>query len=241
MTQGGGIKGTGKGGFNHNQKDTAKTGRIQDREIMKKLKAEELDVKRRRLYYIGTMKRYVVSAFLVLGVLISCGGDPSPRPTQSPAAARPDPAPVEVPEPPASALSAAEEQAFDPSSITQEERDNTKTEIQQLIQQLNGIIRAKNYNSWVSYLDRGYFAAISSPEYLERVSKSPILVKQKIVLNSAQDYFNHVVVPSRTNDRVDEIEFISRNRVKAYTINNAGNRLRLYDLERTGGGWKIIN
>jgi len=130
---------------------------------------------------------------------------------------------------------------FDPSSISQEEKDTAKIEIQRLIQELNGIIRAKNYNAWVPYLDTDYFAIISSAEYLDRISKSAVLVKQKIVLKSARDYFNYVVVPSRTNDRVDDIEFESQNRVKAYTINNKGERLRLYDLERTGNEWKIIN
>ena len=132
-------------------------------------------------------------------------------------------------------------QVFDPSSISQEEKDTTKTEIQNLIQRLNGIIRARNYNAWVSYLSSGYFATINSAEYLDRVSKSTVLVKQKIVLKSAQDYFNHVVVPARTNDRVDDIEFESQNRVKAYTLNAKGEKLRLYDLEKFGEEWKIIN
>lgn len=131
--------------------------------------------------------------------------------------------------------------AFDPSSISKEEKDTAKIEIQHLIQQLNSIIRAKNFNAWVSYLSPDYFAIISSAEYLDRISQSSVLVKQKIVLKSAQDYFNHVVVPARTHDRVDEIEFESQNRVKAYTVNNRGEKLRLYDLEKTGNGWKIIN
>jgi hypothetical protein len=48
-------------------------------------------------------------------------------------------------------------------------------------------------------------------------------------------------VPSRANDRVDDIEFISQKRVKAYTVSQKGERLRLYDLEKTNEGWKIIN
>jgi hypothetical protein len=51
----------------------------------------------------------------------------------------------------------------------------------------------------------------------------------------------YVVVPSRTKDRVDDIEFIGQNRVKAFTINNKGQKLRLYDLEKTASGWKIAN
>jgi hypothetical protein len=201
------------------------------------------------------MKRFLV-CITILCFLVSCGGDPPSRPAdpvsespsppveESPAIADtpdiaiPEIEMAEIPEPPSSQGIA---EFFDPSTISREEKDTAKLEIQQLIQKLNGIIRARDYNSWVTYLDDTYFAVINSPEYLDRVSKSTILVKQKVVLGSAEDYFNHVVVPSRTNDRVDDIEFISQNRVKAYTVNNAGNRLRLYDLEKTTTGWKIIN
>ncbi|MDR2210694.1 MAG: hypothetical protein LBO65_04400 [Spirochaetaceae bacterium] len=194
----------------------------------------ELDERARRGY---TGKGMVFFALIVLLTLFSCGGDPPARGAEPPPrTAQAGPGAPTVP-----AAASNPEPVFDPSSITREEHDSTKLEIQQLIQRLNNIIRGRNYNAWVSYLDNSYLATISSPEYLEQVSRSTVLVRQKIVLNSAQDYFNHVVVPSRDNDRVDEIEFISRTRVKAYTINNAGNRLRLYDLERTGTGWKIIN
>jgi hypothetical protein len=130
---------------------------------------------------------------------------------------------------------------FDPSSITKAEHDTTLQEIRQLTLKLNGIIKAKNYNAWLTYLDRAYLAKISSREFLENVSKSPTLVKQKIVLNSAYDYFINVVVPARANSRVDDIEFISRNRVKAYTFDSKENKLRLFDLEKNGTEWKIID
>jgi hypothetical protein len=40
---------------------------------------------------------------------------------------------------------------------------------------------------------------------------------------------------------VDDIEFISPTRVKAYTVSSGGQRLRLYDLEHSGEEWKIVN
>jgi len=191
---------------------------------------------------INSMKRIGVVYCLVLAFLFSCKSQEEPVKTQ---AVQPPPAsPVEKPQGQQNtetAQNAKPSPVFDPSSISQEEKDTTKTEIQHLIQRLNGIIRARNYNAWVSYLSPDYFAVISSPEYLDRISQSTVLVKQKIVLKSAQDYFNNVVVPARANDRVDDIEFISQNRVKAYTINNRGERLRLYDLEKVGNEWKINN
>ncbi|MDR0656226.1 MAG: hypothetical protein LBG22_07925 [Treponema sp.] len=130
---------------------------------------------------------------------------------------------------------------FDPSTISEEARETTKVDVQQYIANLNKIIRAKDYQGWVSNLGEEYFAEKSSREYLAQVSQTARMKTQKIVLNTAQDYFLYVVVPSRANDRVDDIDFISPNRVKAYTIDAKGRRLRIYDLEHTDDGWKIIN
>jgi hypothetical protein len=135
----------------------------------------------------------------------------------------------------------AGEPVFDPSSITQEIYNTTKKDVQQLIKELNGIILSRNYKAWVSYLGDDYFKEISSREFLRRTSESSFLKSKNMVLTSASDYFIHVVVPARTNSRVDDIEFISPKRVKAFTITASGQRLRLYELEDFGNGWKIIN
>ena len=193
------------------------------------------------------MKRIGIVFCLALWFFISCQNEAEPVQPKAPGssqgtAAEKQPEPVQQTQPKTETNpSTPPTVVFDPSSVTREERETTMADIQQLIERLNGIIRAKNYNAWVSNLSPNYFALISSPEYLNRISQSNALTSQKIVLKSAQDYFTHVVVPSRTNDRVDDIEFESHTRVKAYTINNRGERLRLYDLERTGNEWKIVN
>uniref|UniRef100_A0A7C3E1B2 Lipoprotein n=1 Tax=Gracilinema caldarium TaxID=215591 RepID=A0A7C3E1B2_9SPIR len=133
------------------------------------------------------------------------------------------------------------EATFDPSSITQEVFDATKGEVQALIEKLNQIIRNKDYEAWVQYLSPSYKSALSDADFLKNVSESSRLKNQKIVLKSLEDYFLYVVVPSRANDRVDDIEFIGQNRVKAYTITSKGQRLRLYELEKTAGNWNIVN
>ena len=130
---------------------------------------------------------------------------------------------------------------FDPSTITVEVFNSTKTEVQQLIEKLNQIIRSRDYEGWVSFLSKEYREKLSAEEYLQTISASPVLVKQRISLKSLEDYFTHVVVPSRANDRVDDIEFIGQNKVKAFTLSAKGVRLRLYELEKNGEGWKIAN
>jgi hypothetical protein len=169
----------------------------------------------------------VYSLFLLVGV-VSCGS--KPHVNQNPA----NPVSEEVvPQPGA--------EDFDPGSISQEVFDSTKVDVQHFIADLNRIIRSRNYDVWVSHLGEVYFAGISSPEFLTGMSEQPRFKNQKIVLKTARDYFTHVVVPSRQNDWVDDIEFVSPTRVKAYTINPEGKRLRLYDLENSGNTWKIIN
>ncbi|MDR2784923.1 MAG: hypothetical protein LBB83_03300 [Treponema sp.] len=183
----------------------------------------------------GEMRQTFILAAIVLFTLFSsCGSAPAEIPeTRSEK-------PV-VAETPSSVEEPADEDVFDPSSISQEVFDSTKTDVQKLITDLNRIIKAKNYNIWVSYLGKAYLDKISSGEFLASVSAQPYMKNNKITLASAKDYFEKVVIPSRANDRVDDIAFVSQNRVKVYTINDKGERLRLYDLENLGDGWKIIN
>jgi hypothetical protein len=129
--------------------------------------------------------------------------------------------------------------------VSKAEYDSTKVDVQHFIEELNQIIRKKDYNAWKAALSREYFAQIASPENLQQVSEMPAMKIRGITLKSVEDYFINVVVPSRANSRVDDIEFIGEHRVKAFTIMTTDSgeeqRLRLYDLEKTGNIWKIIN
>jgi hypothetical protein len=169
---------------------------------------------------------------LALILLFSCGTVPKVETQQEVAV-------VQEEEP----VAAVEE--FNPDRVSQEYYDLTREEVRRFIEELNLIIRSGNYTAWRNALSQEYFAEISSAENLGQMSDSPTMRALRIVLRTPEDYFTHVVVPARANSRVDDIEFISRDRVKAFTIstNRAGEvqRLRLYDLERSGNTWKIIN
>jgi hypothetical protein len=133
---------------------------------------------------------------------------------------------------------------FDPQSITVQEKETTMDEMRQLVIKINQVIRAKDYEGWISYLADDFIAAINSPDYLARLSESSLQLKgQNIVLRTPQDYFTHVVVASRENIRVDasldDIEFLNHNRVKAFTINARKQRLRLFEFVKAGDAWKI--
>jgi hypothetical protein len=174
---------------------------------------------------------------LVALAAVACGS--APRQDTVPAVVEPEPAPVVETSPPVEPAPQPEE--FDPQSISREMFDSTKAEVQQFIGNLNSIISKKDFRGWKAALSPEFFDEISSLMYLQRASESAALKSRNIVLKTPNDYFTHVVIPSRANSRVDDIEFVSTSRVKAFTVNPNGLRLRLYDLEHTGNTWLIIN
>ena len=138
-------------------------------------------------------------------------------------------------------------------TVSQEMYDTTLVEVKRFVDNLNALISNKNYEAWKNFLSDEYFARISSPDFLARTSESNQLKSRNIVLKTPNDYFLQVVVPARSNSRVDEIEFIATDRVKVYyreerlrrgdnnVTTTETRRLRLYELIRTGDTWKIID
>jgi hypothetical protein len=151
------------------------------------------------------------------------------------------PEPVEVPAAETETTGSGPEEFFDPGSISQEVKNQTILEVQRFIEDLNAIIRAKDYEGWVSNLGEEYFRYVSSGDFLDQISEQPKLKSQNIQLTSPREYFDLVVVPSRAYDRVDDIEYVTQNRVKAFTVTQNGQRYRLYELEHINDTWKIIN
>jgi len=179
--------------------------------------------------------------------------EPVPPPPELVEPQAPLPAPEPPPPPP---IAPVEEKVFDPQSITEEKFETTKADVQALINDLNRIIRAKNYNAWVGFLADSYLKEISSPAFLEERTEDlykrdqmvaanmgrNLKFVQKKILKNAKDYFDNVVVPSRSNDpKVDDIDFVSEDQVIAYTVNNRGDRRILYNLEYIDNHWMIIN
>jgi len=148
-----------------------------------------------------------------------------------------------------------EEFVFDPVRITEERFASTMAELRDFIGELNAIIRNRDYEAWVGYLAPSYYAEINSEAFLAQrtedlfrrdqivasnMGRNPRQVQRR-VLRTSRDFFYHIVVPSRSNDRLDDITFVSENRVMAFTIDQRGNRLVLYDLMLVGNRWQIIN
>ncbi len=122
--------------------------------------------------------------------------------------------------------------------VSREVYTRTFDEIEEIIRNLNEIIRKEDYDTWVTYLSNEYIERTSDPAYLKQQSEEPMLKKSNISLNSLRDYFVYVVVPSRVQAQLDEIEFIGENQVKAYAIIKNTKAL-LYLLVREEDKWKI--
>jgi len=182
------------------------------------------------------IKIVFLTTILAAAAVISCISTPDPKKPEPVTHTDRESQPV---------VSHTPAETFNPIVVTSEYHSSIRAEVQQFIENLNQQIRRKNYTAWKAALSPEYFEEVSSSEHLSALSESPALTTRKIVLRTPQDYFEHVVVPSRANLHVDDIEFVSLTRVKAFSItkNRAGEevRLRLYDLEKINNTWTIIN
>jgi hypothetical protein len=131
-----------------------------------------------------------------------------------------------------------EEEPAEEFEVSEEVYTKTFDEIEEFICNLNDIIRGQDYDTWLTYLSDEYIERTNDPAYLREQSEQPLLKKSNISLTSLRDYFDYVVVPSRVQAQLDEIEFIGENQVKAYAMIRNTKAL-LYLLVRENDKWKI--
>jgi len=165
----------------------------------------------------------------VLGLVVVCFACVTPP--NGPEAPAQEPAPVV-------AVAPVEQPAAAEFVVTEEIYARTFGEIEEFIQKLNQIIRNADYDGWAAHLSEEYIRAMSDPGFLKAQSEKPLLKQSNIELAGLKDYFLHVVVPSRSQAQLDEIEFIDEDHIKALSVLR-GTRVILYLLNRDDGEWKI--
>ena len=151
---------------------------------------------------------------------------PSRNPSRSP---EPEPEPAPEPEP---------EEEPENIEVSEELYDQTFTEVEETINELNEIIADRDFQAWQNYLTSGYRRTYSDPDVLEQRSQSAVLVRNDITLETLEDYFRFVVVPSRANARLDDLVFIDEETVEAIMEVNE-QRYLLYLLKKIDDRWKI--
>jgi hypothetical protein len=137
---------------------------------------------------------------------------------------------------------AQEEEEF---VVTEEIFEETFQAVEEVILELNSLIRAEEYDRWLEYLTDEYVEKYRDPEVLAELSQSGRLQNNGIVLESLFDFFIHVVVPSRANLRLDDLVFIEEDQVEAIMLIRDQRvtvyRLRLIENELGENKWKIEN
>jgi hypothetical protein len=122
--------------------------------------------------------------------------------------------------------------------VSEAEYEKTFSEVEKTIERLNEIIRERNFSEWKKLLTERYVNTFSDPERLAKISETPVMRRNDIELTSLRDYFRWVVVPSRANARLDDLNFISEDQVEAIMKVN-GRRVILYELREVDGAWKV--
>jgi hypothetical protein len=186
------------------------------------------------------MKFIFISKILLGFLLFSCKTPEEPsEPVKS------------EPEPPAEIVSTAEEEPetkIEPATIinnetgfevTKEVYEQTLDEMRKLIDTLNDIISNQNYEKWKLFLSKEYIKTYNNPVRLSQLAEqSQILSENNISLENLKDYFEWVVVPSRSDARVDDIVFIDDSHLVVYMVIKEKNTI-LYQLEKTNEKWEI--
>ncbi len=196
------------------------------------------------------MKKYVSAKWVIIisacvicvplfAFVMGCASQPQEEPdTEEPEVeeAYIDPEPQPEPEPePQPEPEAQQEEEF---VVTEEVFTQTFEDVEALIKRLNRIIGSSDFQRWLTYCTEEYIDYYSDTDTLRELSQRPTLQKYNIRLTTLEDYFNYVVVPSRSNARLDDLVFEDNNHVKAIMIIE-DQRVILYQLEKVNDEWKI--
>ncbi len=84
--------------------------------------------------------------------------------------------------------------------------EETYDDVERLVDRLNRMIADRNYGSWREQLSESYIETFSDPEVLGELERAAVLRRSGIRLRTLSDYFHHVVVPSRQDARMEELQ-----------------------------------
>lgn len=120
--------------------------------------------------------------------------------------------------------------------------EQTFAEAAIFLKKIDEIVKKSDFESWKKNVTAEYLSHFSSPEVLKALSEKPRLKTRNIELKSLKDYFVEVFIPARTDTQsfnFDKLEFISAQRIKAFTLVD-GVPYLLYLLEKDENNqWKI--
>lgn len=121
-------------------------------------------------------------------------------------------------------------------SISKETFSADKNAILRIIDELSTVMANRDYNAWLTYIEPESIEYWSSPRNLLQASKRLPFKGRR--LNTLQDYFEFVFVPSRKGRAVDEIRYISLDSVKAVQMQD-NQDIVYYNFVKKNGKWMV--
>lgn len=175
-------------------------------------------------------KLLVLSSILIISTIafIGCASTPAPTPVQTtpePSAPVTDPGfddepavedVMAIPEPVAPKKEDEYSRSIGNVGVSKEVFKEDKTKILKIIDELSVVMKNRDYNGWLSYLDKESRDYYSKPTNLKKASSK--MPKKGLTLTSLEDYFKYVFIPSRAGHKVDEIRYITENHVKVVEV-----------------------
>ena len=150
--------------------------------------------------------------FVFAGTLFSCGStNVTPAPVEE--------APVEVAQPAAPEPVAGDDEyarSVGSVSVDRNTFEEDKEQVLRIISELDTVMRSKDYNSWLTYVDQKSIDYWMLRKNLQKAEKR--LPVKGIKLRDLKDYFNYVFIPARTGKTVSEIRYISDTYINAVQV-----------------------
>ena len=187
--------------------------------------------------------------FVFAGVLVSCGSTnvaPAPVVDEPPVeVAEPEPEPEPEPELPVQEPVVDDEYSRSVADVAVD-RDTfaeDKEQVLKIIAELDTVMRSKDYNSWLTYVDKESINYWMLRKNLQKAEKK--LPVKGIKLRDLKDYFNYVFIPARTGKSVEEIRYKSDTYIQAVKVNEPATETApeqttvYYYFNKINGRWMV--
>lgn len=120
--------------------------------------------------------------------------------------------------------------------VSKDTYEKDKKFILSMINELNAVMKSKNYKAWLNYVEPNSVNYWSQKKNLSAASKQ--LPVKGIQLKSLEDYFNYVFIPSRMGKNIDEIRYVSSKSIKAVQLKNEDTVI-YYNFKKIGDDWLV--
>ncbi len=177
--------------------------------------------------------------FVFAGTLFSCGStNVTPAPVEE--------APVEVAQPAAPEPVAGDDgkgRSVGSVCVDHNTFEEDKEQVLRIISELDTVMRSKDYNSWLTYVDQKSIDYWMLRKNLQKAEKR--LPVKGIKLRDLRDYFNYVFIPARAGKTVSEIRYISDTYINAVqvhepTVGQTEEQLTIYYyFNKIDGRWMV--